>query len=591
MAHFVEGVACTDEPRAAPCTTAMLTGYRRAPILLLATVVTGNAPSRPICGRTPSELQERLWNEEVYDASTRPEVALAIRGVPPPVIPVEEVQAQLQIFSIVDVDTAERHLTLDAWMRTIWFDRRLLFNASCLVDRAADTYAEFSGSPASAGVWSPELYQENMIDSEKTITSAWWLRGDGQVWWTRKAIWKLRCPMTFGDMPFDVQTCVARVSSMKFNDAKISIIFADPAVRVTCGDVGGTVEWRLVSGYGSRPGADADGHVDGTGSIIDFNIKIQRRSHYYVDNVVVFATSLVVVAYLSFYVSRYAPPARVGTTFACLLALSNKEQTVLRLLPQVSYSVWLLDYMRGAFMFVLYAMAEYAIANYLMRVEKRVQEARKLAMAQRGTRHPAKSTEEQRARELREGLQAGDAMPAKSAPRQHHAVPPSPPASPPLAPRVGMRPTAQLAPSSAASAQAPVLAAPDASPPKTRRQSSPVVATVATAAAVARAKDVAVEFASHEGEVVQQYVKSWLRRASLPPSSDDVRLTRPEVVMHLFLIERLFVNRAGELWLRDQHLDGFSRSAFPLAFAVFAGIMAARVPEHTFHDGVVCPGV
>ena len=83
-------------------------------------------------------------------------------------------------------------------------------------------------------------------------------------------------------------------------------------------------------------------------------------------------------------------------------------------------------------------------------------------------------------------------------------------------------------------------------------------------------------------------VTSWLRKAK-PRQSDDVKLKRSEVAMHLVLFERFFVGSDGEMWLRDQHLDGFSRGAFPVIYAIFVGVMAARVPSRV-HSGVECPG-
>ena len=59
--------------------------------------------------------------------------------------------------------------------------QRLTFNTSCLIDREADDYSGYKGSPEDAGLWTPQLYEENLVAPEKVLSSAWWLRGDGQV--------------------------------------------------------------------------------------------------------------------------------------------------------------------------------------------------------------------------------------------------------------------------------------------------------------------------------------------------------------------------------------------------------------------------
>jgi hypothetical protein len=90
------------------------------------------------------------------------------------------------------------------------------YNHSCLNDRLTDAFSiGFSGTPVDAGLWYPELYQENLIAEEMTITSSWWLSGNGLVWWTRKVIWELRCAMDFTYMPYDAQQCGISVEEFR----------------------------------------------------------------------------------------------------------------------------------------------------------------------------------------------------------------------------------------------------------------------------------------------------------------------------------------------------------------------------------------
>jgi hypothetical protein len=137
----------------------------------------------------------------------------------------------------------------------------------------------------------------------------------------------------------------------------------DPAIRPTCGgNRGGDLEWIVVRGHGQIPGYDQSGDFFASSTygntLLQFNLHLQRRPDYFVNNVVLWLLVAVLIAWLSFFVSRYAAPARVGMSFTCLLAIYNLQGSVLRLLPRLSEDVWLLTFMNATLWFVVFAMVE-----------------------------------------------------------------------------------------------------------------------------------------------------------------------------------------------------------------------------------------
>jgi hypothetical protein len=169
----------------------------------------------------------------------------------------------------------------------------------------------------------------------------------------------------------------------------------DPAIRPTCtGTRGGDLEWLVVRGYGHIPGNDVQTAADFFSSslvgntLLQFKLELQRRPEYFVSNVIVWLLVAVLIAWLSFFVSRYAAPARVGMSFTCLpqgahsalpptpfsaqcpltawhcvhcrclLAIYNLQGSVLSVLPRMSDDVWLLTFMNTTLWFVVFAMIE-----------------------------------------------------------------------------------------------------------------------------------------------------------------------------------------------------------------------------------------
>ena len=103
----------------------------------------------------------------------------------------------------------DQTVTLALWIRTLWEDPRLAWNSSC-VPEGQDL--PIQGSPVGR-VWVPSVFVENWREAPKRIEGAWWLSREGRVWWSRKEYWQLMCEMDFSLMPFDNQTCWARLST------------------------------------------------------------------------------------------------------------------------------------------------------------------------------------------------------------------------------------------------------------------------------------------------------------------------------------------------------------------------------------------
>ena len=106
-----------------------------------------------------------------------------------------------------------------------------------------------------------------------------------------------------------------------------------------------------------------------------FKYTLERESHYYASNVTHSIHFLVGLAYLSFYITRAAVPARVGLIAVTYLAISNTISSVRATLPKISGSIWLLDFLNMSVVFIFIAGVEYVIANYLTRAEARVTKA------------------------------------------------------------------------------------------------------------------------------------------------------------------------------------------------------------------------
>ena len=292
-----------------------------AVVLLMLSAVISDATS---CTgpRTPAEAHALLWGAGThYQKETRPSTAKALANGDshPFFAPPDHIYVQVQFFALHSVDSKHQTTSVEAYIRTVWFDERLAFDGSCSTNPNGtnNPSGEFH-FPASelANIWTPDVFITNQIEKDDDeVASAFWLRPEGRVWWTRKVVLTLSCTMDFAKFPFDTQKCPLRLQAFQESAIDVVLRFGTPGnnqpVRFNppASQIGGTVEWSLIDAWAST--TENVGSVDSeTPLLILFEMK--RNSSYYLRYVVLPVILLVMVGWLSFFVQRSAAPARVG---------------------------------------------------------------------------------------------------------------------------------------------------------------------------------------------------------------------------------------------------------------------------------------
>jgi len=340
------------------------------------------------CPTTQSELRA-LWLSPSYDKLRRPADAVAAQQadwprdvMPPP----DDVFVNLQVNALKNVDAKEQTITLDNWVRTIWFDPRLAFNDSCMGTPSPDGDGSwsFDGSYLEE-LWFPEFYSPAMPGSvtprgDIVKSSAFWLSKDGKVWWTREVQWTPRCPMGFQDMPYDFHTCNIIWTGFRQHSKEISVqlpagqdfLWGLQGVRFGCSP--GSIEWTLLSVNGSVVVEDGQGLASGV-SKVKYAVSFRRNPAYYEIYFLVPMFLMFVIAWSSFFVARAAVPARVAMVIIAFLSMSGTLNAVLSTLPKQGYHVWILDVGILHSCVVFFAILEYVGANFLMRKEAALNKA------------------------------------------------------------------------------------------------------------------------------------------------------------------------------------------------------------------------
>ncbi|XP_066292648.1 neuronal acetylcholine receptor subunit alpha-3-like [Branchiostoma lanceolatum] len=254
-----------------------------------------------------------------YDKSLRP-VKSASTAV--------NVDFDMSLRQIIDLAEKEQTFRLNVWLRLYWDDEYLTWNAS---DHGGVEYLTIHSSE----VWRPDIFLYNNIAetygavptiTDVTVTSA------GRVTYLQPAIFTSACPVTIERFPFDKQECELEFGSWIYTGAKINLSLINPYADRSVFTQ--NEEWilnevpmqRRVSLYSCCP----EPYVT-----IIVNMQLERRSFFYIFNMVLPCIILMILNVFGFYI----PPdsgERLGFFMTILLALVVFLQVLSDSLPKTS---------------------------------------------------------------------------------------------------------------------------------------------------------------------------------------------------------------------------------------------------------------
>ncbi|XP_078612077.1 neuronal acetylcholine receptor subunit alpha-10-like isoform X1 [Branchiostoma floridae x Branchiostoma japonicum] len=254
-----------------------------------------------------------------YDKSSRPvkEASSAVN-----------VDFDISLRQIIDLAEKEQAFRMNIWLRLYWDDEYLTWNAT-----------EHGGIDSltirSSDVWRPDIFLYNNIAenygaigtvTDLTVTNA------GRVTFLLPAIFTSACPVDITRFPFDKQDCVLEFGSWIYtgNLLNISLVksSADLSMYTQSEEFvlkGAPLE-RKVAVYSCCP----DPYVS-----ILFTLQLERRSFFYIFNMVLPCIILMILNVFGFYI----PPdsgEKLGFFITILLALVVFLQVLSDSLPATS---------------------------------------------------------------------------------------------------------------------------------------------------------------------------------------------------------------------------------------------------------------
>ncbi|XP_067104066.1 neuronal acetylcholine receptor subunit alpha-9-II [Osmerus mordax] len=234
------------------------------------------------------------------------------------------VTLQITLSQIKDMDERNQVLIAYLWIRQTWYDTYLKW------DKEDYDGLEVIRIPSSL-VWRPDLVLYNKADDDFSgpMDTNVVLRYNGEITWDAPAITKSSCVVDVSYFPFDSQECNLTFGSWTYNGNQVDI-----AMGMDSGDLSDfveNVEWECHGMPATKNvimyGCCSDPYPD-----ITYTVLLQRRSSFYIFNLLLPCFLISFLAPLGFYLPADSGE-KVSLGVTVLLALTVFQLMVAESMP------------------------------------------------------------------------------------------------------------------------------------------------------------------------------------------------------------------------------------------------------------------
>ncbi|XP_043845480.1 LOW QUALITY PROTEIN: gamma-aminobutyric acid receptor subunit pi [Dromiciops gliroides] len=268
-----------------------------------------------------------------------------------------QIALTLDIASISSISESNMDYTATIYLRQRWMDQRLVFegNKSFTLDARL---VEFLWVPDTYIVESKRSFLHEVTVGNRLIR----LFSNGTVLYALRITTTVACNMDLSKYPMDTQTCKLQLESWGYDgsDVEFSWLRGNDSVR-------GLENLRLaqytVQRYFTLTTKSQQETGNYTRLILQFELR--RNVLYFILETYVPSTFLVILSWVSFWISLDSVPARTCIGVTTVLSMTTLMIGSRTSLPNTNCFIKAIDvYLGICFSFVFGALLEYAVAHY-----------------------------------------------------------------------------------------------------------------------------------------------------------------------------------------------------------------------------------
>ncbi|XP_068232437.1 gamma-aminobutyric acid receptor subunit beta isoform X3 [Palaemon carinicauda] len=284
-----------------------------------------------------------------------------------------DVGITMHILSISSLSEVQMDFTLDFYFRQHWTDPRLSFPDRGGLDELT------VGSEYLQKIWVPDTFFANEKKSyfHMATTSNEMLRitNQGKVLRSIRLTITASCPMNLQYFPMDRQLCIIEIESFGYSMDHIRLSWHAGDKSVVIESDVSLPQFRVL-GYNRRTITVSTS--TGNYSRLLCEIMFVRSMGYYLIQIYIPSSLIVVISWVSFWLNRSATPARVSLGVTTVLTMTTLMSSTNAALPKISYVKSIDVYLGTCFVMVFASLLEYAAVGYM---GKRIQMRKNRIMA------------------------------------------------------------------------------------------------------------------------------------------------------------------------------------------------------------------
>jgi len=314
--------------------------------------------SSPWSGKNASHVLRMLLDEKHYDKRFRPD----FEGKP------VEVLVTLFVTSLGGLDEREMQFESTFFLRQQWYDSRLRFG-----QYYSKRNLTLNGDIIQQ-IWIPDTYVNNekskMAPKQEFLLT---VNPDGKVIYSQRMTVIAACKMDLRNYPMDKQNCSLLLESYGMTTEDMYFKWesdnGDPKSAVAIGDE------LIMSQFAVDDYTVEDitaSYVTGTFSMLKLTFHIRRKKFYYVVSIYIPTILITILSWVSFWIPRSSPPARVALGITTVLALTTLIFGIQSSMPKVSYVKAIDWFLCVSFLYVFAALVEYPSSTFVKSQAKKL---------------------------------------------------------------------------------------------------------------------------------------------------------------------------------------------------------------------------
>nr|XP_027203700.1 gamma-aminobutyric acid receptor subunit beta-like [Dermatophagoides pteronyssinus] len=314
-------------------------------------VILSTRPKQTAIGQNITRILNAFFDSG-YDKRVRPNYA------GPPV----QVGVTMHIISISSISAVQMDFTSDFYFRQSWRDSRLSFQPHPGIQ------ALYVGAEVSEKIWVPDTFfanekaaQFHMATTPNTFIR---IKSNGDVFLSMRLTVTSSCPMNLQYFPMDRQSCTIEVESYGYSMADIQYKWG---IDGQGSDVvlAKNLELPQFKVYKHLQRRKVEVLSTGNYSRLVCEIEFVRSMGYYLIQIYIPASLIVIISWVSFWLHRNASPARVQLGVTTVLTMTTLMSSTNAAMPKISYIKSIDVFLGTCFVMVFAALLEYATVGYM----------------------------------------------------------------------------------------------------------------------------------------------------------------------------------------------------------------------------------